>query len=136
MKIIAPPRGCDAHGCGHWQAPRGHRKHNGFDLAAYPKSKVLSPVEGLVSKIGYPYDPNGEKGHLRYVQITTADMLDFRFFYVSPSCEVGTRVKKEMPIGEVQDLTAIWPAMINHIHLEIKTADGEYVNPELFLELE
>ena len=36
MKI----RGLDCHGSGAWQAPRGHRKHNGVDVVCEPGDKV------------------------------------------------------------------------------------------------
>lgn len=48
-------RGNDPTGAGWYGAKRGSRKHKGLDLVAKPGTPVMSPINGHVSKIGYPY---------------------------------------------------------------------------------
>jgi hypothetical protein len=89
-------------------------------------------VEGMVTKIGYPYKPGDQKkGHLRYVEITDSQSrMRFRYFYVNPEVAVGHFVEKEQPIGEVQDLTKIFRGITSHFHLEIIDYDGRYIDPK------
>jgi len=134
VKIIAPLRESDSYGSGHFGASRGNRKHNGKDYACYPKSKILSPVEGKVTKIGYPY---GDDPSFRYVQITTKEGYNVRVFYVEQIVFVGSLVNQDDVIGLSQKLGDRYPAdkdhplgITDHIHLEIKDLQGKYVNPD------
>jgi murein DD-endopeptidase MepM/ murein hydrolase activator NlpD len=82
-----------------------------------------------VTKLGYPY---GDDLQWRYVQITDASGFNHRTFYVEPLVRVGQRVEEDEPIGEAQDISQRYPAqgMKPHVHYEIKSGDGEYLNPE------
>ena len=132
MKIIPPIRKNDAHGSGEFGAPRGEKTHRGVDLACYEGSTVLSLTDGLVTKLGYPYDPSDRlKGHLRYVQVTY-DETNYRYFYILPTVKVGDTVKVDDPLGKTQGLTKIYKGITDHFHLEI-TRDGIYLNPEGFV---
>jgi len=132
MKIIPPIRGSDPQGQGHYGAPRGTGKHNGVDVSCYKGSVILSITGGMVTKIGYPYDPGDKKkGHLRYVQVTF-DETNYRYFYIDPFVSVGESVKPEDPLGVSQGLTEIYLGITDHIHFEIKR-DGIYLNPEGFV---
>ena len=118
-------RKCDGHGCGHFGASRGSRKHNGIDLLCKPRTLVYSPIAGTVTKVGYPY---GDDLSYRYVEISDRGYA-FRVFYVSPMVEKGQKVSKNTIIGEAQDLDARYQGISNHVHLEIKNADGEFIDP-------
>ena len=63
-------RGTDVHGSGEWHATRGNRFHNGVDFSCYPGTRILAPVSGLITKLGYPY---GDDLGYRYVQIEADD---------------------------------------------------------------
>lgn len=144
--LIAPqPRGTDKHGSGAFGASRGNRSHNGIDLAAPPGAVCLAGVNGTVTKIGFPYwipSPKTKrdilKSELRYVQVTTMNCVDHRYFYMKPLVKKGDAVSKNQVIGLAQDLTEIYgEGMTNHIHYEcIMWIDGKknYINPEPLLE--
>lgn len=118
-------RKCDGHGCGHFGASRGTRTHKGVDLNCKPLTLVYSPVAGTVTKIGYPYSDDLS---YRYVEISDQGYA-FRVFYVEPQVEKGQKVSKNTVIGEAQDLRSRYTGITNHVHLEIKNADGEYIDP-------
>lgn len=127
MRVILPPRRRDDYGLGHFGASRGKRKHNGIDYACMPESKVFSPVEGEVTKLGYPY---GDNPYYRYVQVTTKEGYNVRSFYVEPYVEVGDYVSESSIIGISQSLDKRYPGITEHIHLEIKDLQGKYINPK------
>lgn len=118
-------RKCDGHGCGHFGASRGTRKHHGIDLACKPLTLVFSPVAGTVTKLGYAYSDDLS---YRYVEISDQGYR-FRVFYVEPMVEQGQKVSKNTIIGEAQDLRDRYSGITPHLHLEIKNADGEFIDP-------
>jgi len=125
MKASLKKRISDKWGQGHFGAPRGSRTHHGIDFHVPHGTEILSPVAGLVTKIGYPY---GDDLSFRYIQITSGD-LDHRIFYVKPILMVGYHVKEGEVIGLSQDLEERYPEITPHIHYEIKIG-GKYINPE------
>jgi len=127
IKLIAPQRKSDCFGQGHYGASRGSRKHNGEDHACTPESKVFSPVDGKITKLGYPY---GDDLSFRYVQITTEIGYNVRVFYVEPDVEVGEFVTKDTIIGRSQKLGDRYPDINEHVHLEVKDPQGKFINPE------
>lgn len=128
LTIITPPRDLDDFGSGHYGASRGSRTHHGVDYAALPKSRLLSPVEGVVTKLGHPYAD--DLGY-RYVEVTDMQEFKWRFFYVKPSVIVDDIIRLNSSLGFVQDLDLRYKGITNHIHLEIKNSDGNFINPSL-----
>lgn len=127
-------RGSDAYGSGEFWAPRGDHKHNGIDLVCEKGDLVLSPVAGIVSKHGYPYDPAGPKGHKHYIEITDELGRRHRFFYCEPMLPMDSKVRQGQVIGEAQGLQDIYPPreagpMTDHVHYEIKLRDGSFMDP-------
>lgn len=117
MKII---RGNDIHGSGAWQAPRGDRKHNGVDIICSIFQAICSDVDGKVTKVGYPYNPNDDKkGHLRYVEVTDSQKARVRYFYISPTVKKGDLIEKGDQLGTSQSLCGIYPKITQHYHLEV-----------------
>jgi len=126
-------RGTDEQGQGHYGAPRGKRTHKGIDIITEKEMPVYAVESGVVTKIGYPYNPDDKKkGHLRYVQVSTRDAYKTRYFYVTPWVRVGDEITAGDVIGESQGLCDIYPGITDHIHFEVKK-DGEYINPNEFL---
>ena len=127
-------RRCDAQGCGHWQAPRGNRKHNGIDVVCQAGECVESITDGIITKIGYPYNPNSSKGHFRYVEVTDANKARIRYFYVMPSIDVkvGKTVAQGDSLGNSQKLSNIYSGITQHYHLEVIA----YCNPIDYLKLD
>ncbi len=129
MLIQAPIRVMDKFGSGAYGASRGRRTHKGVDVACYQGSKIPAIKSGRVTKIGYPYRLDDKKrGHLRYVEITVDDEKH-RYFYVSSFVKVGDLVEAGQVIGKAQGLLEIYPGITDHIHFEIKLADGSYKDP-------
>lgn len=118
-------RKCDGHGCGHYGASRGSRRHNGLDLVCPPKTLIYSPVAGTVTKLGYTY---ADDLSFRYVEISDGGYA-FRVFYCDPIVKEGQKVSRHTIIGEAQDLRPRYEGITPHLHLEIKSADGEYIDP-------
>jgi len=127
--VYPPVRTQDKHGSGAYKARRGGREHEGIDFAVTANSKIGVMTPGIVTKVGYPYNPNDtKKGYLRYVQVTDAQGYDTRYFYVSPTVQVRDTVQTGGIIGEAQSLQTPYPGITDHIHFEVKK-DGEFINP-------
>lgn len=125
--IIPAIRGADSQGKGYFGASRGARKHMGVDFVAVAGQPVKAFLAGVVTKLGYPY---ADKLEFRYVEIKRDNGDLVRYFYVSPTVEVGTRVTLGQIIGMCQQLP--YAGITNHYHLEVKVG-GEYVEPIKYL---
>lgn len=142
IKQVAPMRARkilavreDSAGDGRFGAKRGARKHMGVDLSCFPGSVLLCSVSGTVTKHGYCYrdDPMW-----RYVEVTDSGGLRHRYFYVEPLARIGASVSVDDAIGVAQDITLRYPGqgMTPHIHYEVKTASGRYIDPGSLLSVE
>lgn len=133
MLDLLPHRPADSYGEGHFGASRGSRTHTGQDFACYPGTKITAPVDGIVTKLGYPY---ADDLSYRYVEVTDSDGLRHRLFYVEPGVSVDDAVLEGVTIlGCAQDICARYPnGMTGHVHYEIKTTGGSFINPLDFLE--
>jgi len=130
ISIIPPVRQSDAQGAGYYGAPRGSRKHKGIDYACAIGSTVLSKTLGVVTKIGYPYNPNDdEKGHFRYVEVTSHKGDKFRYFYISPLVKLYNPVEPGDALGVTQELGKVYPSITEHTHFEIKDKNNRHINP-------
>ena len=113
-------RGCDELGCGSFGASRGTRKHKGVDYKAKEGASVYSPIEGIITKHGYPYRDDLS---YRYIQVEN-EVYKIRLFYCELrwSFEVGDEVCEGDFIGIVQDIASRYidkGIMNNHVHVEI-----------------
>ena len=113
----------DGWGNGEYGAPRGDRKHKGIDYAV----GVHPLVEGVVTKIGYPY---GDDLFFRYVEVTDEKDYRWRYFYLEPKVSVGDKVCQNTLIGTLQGLGGRYDKITPHVHLEVKDKNGNYFNPE------
>ena len=130
-----PRRGVDDWGSGEYGASRGGTKtHRGIDLACYSGTIIKSLVNGLVTKLGYPYSDDTS---YRYVQVTESDGFKVRIFYIGPLVEIGDYVHFGDNIGVAQDIAERYTSpdkyMVNHVHLEVKTPEGIYIDPSEYL---
>lgn len=119
------PRKCDPHGCGQYGASRGARVHRGIDLECIAGTLVSSPVDGVVTKLGYPY---GDDLSFRYVEVE-AGGYSFRMFYVDPLVREWQPVRRGDILGACQSLMNRYPGITDHLHFEIKDDSGNYVDP-------
>lgn len=132
-------RGNDAHGSGEYYAPRaGGRKHNGVDLVYRAGGEVRALTPGIVTKIGLPYSPNNTvRDQLRYVQVSDANDIRVRYFYVKPCVVVGQLIGTGELIGTCADLTKVYNGITNHVHFEtLLMVKGQkvFVNPIDYLQ--
>lgn len=134
-------RGNDRHGSGAYRASRGGRLHNGIDICCNAGDPVGAVSGGLVTKIGYPYSQasgaNQDKAALRYVEVTDANNIRARYFYVNPLVQVGERVGADAILGEAQGLAHIYPEITEHFHFEaLVLVNGRKVfcDPEQYLD--
>lgn len=135
-------RGDDPTGHGHYGAKRGTRKHKGLDVVAKPGEPVKSPINGYISKIGWPYSG---VNHIRYIDIKN-DEFRHRLMYVGPidGLKVNDRVFFGDVIGHAQDVAGYWhkqslkrnpkakKTMKNHVHWEVYK-HGLLTDPEPIL---
>jgi len=120
----------DAAGDGHYHSPRGDRLHNGIDYDCVIGASVLSPVNGVISKLGFPY---GDDLSWRYVEVTDGSNLRHRLFYVNPTAKVGQAVTANIEVGIAQDIRKRYPnerSMGAHVHYEIMNSANEYLDPD------
>ncbi len=122
----------DPAGDGRYLAPRGSRTHRGVDFECMPGQVLVGGVSGTVTKHGYCYSDDLT---WRYVQVTDFDGVRHRFFYVEPLVPVGEVVGADTAIGVAQDITGRYPdqGMLPHVHYEVKSKFGSYLNPGVFL---
>jgi len=130
-----PFRGADSWGSGAYKAPRGDKLHRGVDYTVTPGTYILSPCVGRVTKLGYPYGWVENATNYRYVEITDLIGNRHRVFYIEPLVYKGEAVTVLTPIGIAQDISQKYQdknlsPMTPHLHLEVITPDGTYINPE------
>jgi hypothetical protein len=122
-------RQTDAYGCGEFGASRdgGARRHEGVDFMADAGQRVVAPISGYVSKIGFAYADDSE---LKFVEITNPALhYQARVFYIDPTVEMGQAIHVGQPIGTHHSLEQKYPGgMTDHVHLEIIDAHGERID--------
>ena len=135
-----PTRQQDSFGSGAYLAPRSSSdrkgqkysyEHNGVDKSCYPLTEIESDIQGVVTKLGYPY---GDDLSFRYVQITDKAGFKHRYFYVEPHVVVGQPVSEGEIIGVTQKLNDRYEGITEHCHYEIKDDKHKHYNPETFKE--
>jgi murein DD-endopeptidase MepM/ murein hydrolase activator NlpD len=124
----------DSAGKGHFGAPRGTRKHQGYDLLATAGQDVHFNLDGYkVLKIGNAY-ANTAKYKSLHLQKASGDIV--KLLYVKAAVKVGDIITPGELVGEAQDIAAKWGGgMLNHIHVEV-IINGEHQDPAQFLHLD
>ena len=105
----------DVHGLGHFGAPRGSRTHIGVDLAIFPRSPVIAPLGGRVSRIGICYNDDPT---FRLVEIKSRGMTH-RLLYVSPTVAEDDLLQEGEQVGLSQDLRTRYNGIVPHVHWDI-----------------
>ena len=110
-------RGCDGEGSGAFAAPRGSKRHKGFDYRFTKGEIVTSPVDGIVTRLGYAYKDEP----YRLIEILShKGYLLWRFLYVDPIVSPGNRVEAGQTIGTAQAISRKYGRkMTDHVHVEI-----------------
>lgn len=128
-------RGHDAFGEGEFGASRdgGGREHAGVDYIAKAGQKVVAPISGYVTKIGYAYAGDSH----RFVEITNPALkFEARVFYVDPSVKVGDAVRLGDKIGSMDTLQKRYAGITEHVHLELMNRPGHRIDCADFITAE
>ena len=127
----------DTRGDGHFGASRGRRIHNGLDIITTANSAVYCPIEGIMKRMAYPYGMSR-----RNVQWTGCVIdgvgayrgYEVKIFYMQPFL-IGEFVYPNDIIGKSQAISKKYsPAMIDHLHIEIRYK-GQLVDPASLFDL-
>lgn len=103
---------------------RGHRNHEGQDLAGAYGAPILATADGVITYAGW------ESGYGRLVKIKHAFGLETRYGHLSQiRVSVGDRVSRGDRIG---DMGNSGRSTGTHLHYEIRV-DGNAVNPMTFI---
>lgn len=113
-----PTRACDAWGSGQFGAGRGSHSHEGLDVVSRPGQQILSPISGEVVREAHPY-----AGDSRYTGIVIRGTgqwsgYEVKMFYVQGFRSGPIFAGEE--IGRAQDITARYPGITNHVHIEVR----------------
>lgn len=123
ITAILPERGCDPHGCGHFGAPRGNKKHKGVDFWAPPGAVILAKAAGKVERTGFCYAKGpgsvDDKDPFQLVVIRHRPKRFARYLYLEPLVSAGELVQPGQPIGVVQDLTRRLKKIRTHVHIDM-----------------
>jgi murein DD-endopeptidase MepM/ murein hydrolase activator NlpD len=120
-------RGHDGYGHGHFGASRdgGGRSHEGVDYIAKAGQKVVAPISGYVTKIGYAYAGDSH----RFVEITNPALkFEARVFYVDPSVKVGETVRLGDELGTMDTLQKRYAGITDHVHMELMDRRGRRID--------
>jgi len=122
-------RKTDVYGCGDFGAPRdgGERRHEGVDFIADAGQRLVAPISGYVTKIGFAYPGDND---LKFVEIDNPALhYAARVFYIDPQVKVGQAVHLGQAIGVHHTLEAKYPGgMTDHVHLEILNTHGARID--------
>lgn len=132
--------------------------HEGADLRVARSQKVFAPVDGFLQGDYYTYvtdpetgedkkytKPFSEGGDALYFEITlrTAEGLQLEFHHVNP-VELPKNIRElvlrgggNVRKGDLLGTTAVWPTArygerYDHIHYNLISPEGVYLNPEFF----
>ncbi len=127
----------DSKGDGFFGASRGRRTHNGLDIIVTSGSAVYSPIEGVVFRKAYPYGTT--RGNAQWEGFVILGVGDYRgyevkIFYTRPFV-MGDYVFPGDIVGVAQDISRKYsPAMIDHVHIEVRR-NGQLIDPAKLFKL-
>lgn len=127
-------RGTDDHGGGHYDAPRGSRRHKGIDLVCVGGTLILAASDGIVTRCNGIVYADPEKSSWRYVQVTDGDGVQCRYMYVKQwTIQKGQQIKRGDVIGAAQGIETLYARITPHIHFETRLDSKTYLNPMDYL---
>ena len=128
----------DAAGSGHFDAPRGSRKHRGMDIVAITGQPVVLRRDMKFNRVGFPYEGDFNYKLMEFY-LPDYDSVLVKLMYVTPRTwkplERHTTYHAGTIIGYAQDIKARYPNepdMQNHIHVEV-IRNGKHENPAWWL---
>lgn len=125
-------RGCDPQGCGHYGAPRGTRKHEGFDFLIAPHSSFTFPFDVKILRTGIVSTDKP----FRLIELTPTklftNIIKIKVMYCDlDQYQVNDIVRSGYPIAMSQDNKSYYGGgMQNHLHVEVRIGN-QLINPAL-----
>ena len=135
LKVRGPDKW--ANSGGQFGASRDHSRigkpddiHKGSDLVILPGKEVFAPGDGIYHRTGIVY-----AGDYRYLKcvLDLDEGLRVNMLYCWPRLTKLKRFHRGDVLGTAQDLSALYPRIINHVHSEVVVC-GRRVDPMQFLE--
>ena len=103
--------------------------HQGVDIAGVWRSRIVAVADGVVT-MHWPVPDSYWKGHPifgGYIEITHANGLVTGYAHLSDTrVHTGDRVRAGQVIGRMGDSGK---AVGAHLHISVRSSDGEYLNP-------
>jgi hypothetical protein len=140
LKFVNPtgkPVRMDEAGSGRFRAMRGERLHRGVDFLCTPGQKIVSPINGRIIRIAYPYS-----GDRNYKGVVIGDgNFQVKMFYLDPYRDlIGRVVLAGKEIGIAQDISQRYEGtgMEPHIHCQLALRPERVImsNNNLYLDVE
>jgi len=138
---LSPTRSLSVRGSDRWARSGGHfgasrmhdgapDEHKGTDLSVKAGAFIYAPSDGVWVRTGICYP-----GDFRYLKCVMKfnDGNRCNLLYVWPRLTKGKRFERGEVIGMAQDLSALYPCIIIHVHTEI-VVRGRRVDPMEYLE--
>src|SRR5262245_38036959 len=120
---------------GAWHALRARhgrpRRREGVDVVTVPGQPIVAPVPAIFVRPADPY-PDAEDGILSGALLRTAvGGVEIKIFYceMAPGIRAGRSLKQGEPFAIAQSLQHLYPGIQDHIHVEIRLASGERIDP-------
>lgn len=117
----------DTQGQGFYRAKRGRRSHKGSDYLCTPGQNIVSPLDGKLTRMAYPYKDRKWEGCA-----IVGNFMTVKMFYFKPFQDlIGKKVIKGEHIGFAQNISLKYSKlMLPHIHLQI-----DQVDPAIFIKV-
>lgn len=125
----------DDAGLGHYGAPRNGHVHNGVDILVVPGNTVRSPIDGMVTRVAYPYANDFNWKGVEIQGTGNWENYKVKMFYLTPDIAlIGQPVIRGQAIGVAQKISDRYPGqnMQDHVHVEV-FKNGVHIDPTNFL---
>lgn len=128
--VASPQLRSDTQGAGHYGAPRGNRQHQGVDVKVTEGEPVYAPMDGVITRVAYPYVGDYVYQGLVLEGSGPFDGLQIKMFYVQPiKTLIGQAVERGQIIGYAQSISKKYsPEMTDHVHAELRV-EGQLTDP-------
>ncbi|XP_069500858.1 leukocyte cell-derived chemotaxin-2-like [Ambystoma mexicanum] len=107
-------RGCDFHGCGHFNARRGTRLHKGVDIVCRDGSTVYAPFTGNLQGISRPYSKTNAIND--GVKLSGSGFC-VKMFYIKPDRYYG-EIQKGERLGTMLQMQSVYGGITSHLHVQ------------------
>ncbi|NXN21819.1 LECT2 protein, partial [Nycticryphes semicollaris] len=107
-------RGCDSHGCGRYNDPRGGgRRHKGVDVVCEDGAVVYAPFTGKISQAR----PYGNGNAIDNGVKLSGSGFCIKMFYIKPVKTSGS-IEKGEKIGVLLPMQRVYRGITSHVHIQ------------------